>query len=141
MKHGSTELCQGVAGVLSNFNLNESDVYVHSQGALAMRNAINEMTSAGVDMGGMSVHYNGAPVNRRNAERHLQSVGAEMGRFEAHAFDPVPQILGGNTINPVKITGSVLASPLLFVGNDWSTHTFRGGGKHINRVTPRAWRK
>ena len=77
-------------------------------------------------MQGMTVSYNGAAVNRITSERLLSSVGANMGYFQAHAGDLVPNLVGGNALwypNPMRFALSVLEAPLLFAGKNFSPHT------------------
>jgi hypothetical protein len=40
-----------------------------------------------------------------------------------HEFDLVGNVIGMNTLNPIRIIGSILRSPTLMMGPSWSPHS------------------
>jgi len=93
---GSDDISRSSADVLKNFDLTTSKLYAHSQGGMITNKSIELLKGDGVNMNGMTVDYNGAAVNKGASNDILRSVGAEMGRFEMHAFDAVPNVIGRN---------------------------------------------
>lgn len=63
---------------------------------------------------GLTLRYYGAAANRWVAKDLVRAVNAVWGGMQNHWFDAVGNIIGVNTLNPLKWIGSLLASPLLF---------------------------
>ncbi len=98
---------------------------VHSRGAAVFESAVQDSTDRGVHLGSQSVAvYNGA-VNTRRMAHDLRKADMPMvGRgFYNYAYDPVPQLIGGNTENPIKMFGSLYNSRAV-VFSDQSPHTW-----------------
>jgi hypothetical protein len=57
---------------------------------------------------------------------YLQNAGINSGKditYLNSPWDLVPNIIGLNTLNPIKIIGSIIAAPTLFMGPAVSPHT------------------
>jgi hypothetical protein len=78
-------------------------------------------------MRGMHLSYDGAAANILASKLLAHRIGAIIDRFEGHALDPVHNIVGMNTLNPLRIAGSLIASPMLFMDRDTSPHSKRVG--------------
>ncbi|MES2664422.1 MAG: RHS repeat-associated core domain-containing protein, partial [Pseudomonadota bacterium] len=126
---------ESFANNLKGFNLKNSTLYVHSQAGITSRNALMLLHTQGVDVAGLKVSMHGAAVNKISTQILFNRMDVNMIGFNAHALDAVPNILGYNALtipNPYRLVGSILASPLLFKGGEWSPHTNPGGGKNLN---------
>lgn len=118
------------AELLAKFNLEKSTVYAHSQGTMILNMSIKSLHEQGVSMNGMKTIYHGSAANYFQSKRVNKCVGAFLVDFDGHPLDAVHNIVGLNTKNPLRIGGSIIASPLLFVGGkNWSPHTTDNGGK------------
>ncbi len=95
-------------------------IVLHSQGAIIGTNAVG-MLEAG-RLAGVSIHFNGAAVNRLVATSVVERSGAAMS-WTAHWNDFVPQVIGLNG-NPIEMVGSTISTPLLFGGSGVSPHAY-----------------
>jgi RHS repeat-associated protein len=111
--------------ILREFDLNSAHVTAHSQGTMILNKALRGLRDEKKNMVGMRLDYDGAAANVIGTKILAHQIGATIGRFEGHALDPVHNIIGMNTINPLRIAGSLIASPLLFKDRDTSPHSKR----------------
>jgi hypothetical protein len=115
--HQGTPVSHGVANLLSRIDLSNSLIIAHSQGAAILNRAIEEVASNGITTQGLRVIIDGGAVNYAITE-----LGITLEQKNAHAFDVVPNIVGGNAITsfrPWRIITSVLGIPFLE-----TTHTY-----------------
>jgi hypothetical protein len=60
------------------------------------------------------VKFHSGANNALISQRILDKAGVEkIGKDNNHPYDLVPNVIGMNTINPVKIIGSIIAAPAL----------------------------
>jgi hypothetical protein len=134
---GATPVSKDVAAVLALVDPT-NHVYAHSQGTILVRNAVNMAGLKGADLSGFVLNFDGAAVNKLSTNLNFKILGrGPLSSYNTHSLDAVPNVIGYNSItmpNPVRFTGSILASPLLSVGGDWSPHTYRNGGSHLRWV-------
>ncbi len=125
---GTSSLSRQLAGVIKNSGLGitgTGSLVAHSQGGIIVTNALNHLASQGTNNAiNLSVGFNGAAIHQSAARSAVNRVGGTLSAFNAHNFDLVPNVIGGNAItNPFKFVGSILASPTLFMGPRFSQHT------------------
>jgi hypothetical protein len=89
-------------------------VLAHSQGGAIVGSALGRLSS----MRGLTVNMAGAAANQNT----IRQLGVTMGAWYANPLDAVAMIVGGNG-SPMQMFGSVLASPLLFMGCEASPHS------------------
>jgi len=117
--------------ILKKFDLANASIYAHSQGTMIMNHALEDLSHEGVKTQGMKLYYDGSAANI-NATRNIsKAAGATIERFDGHPLDAVHNIVGMNSINPARIAGSLVSTPLLFQKPDWSPHGYQGGGSHL----------
>ena len=121
---GPSNIARQLAGLLQKGT--EARIYAHSQGAIITTNAMEILASKSYKFdNGLQVTFNGGAVNYEAAGRVISSVGGSLdpiSRQNAHRFDLVPQVVGGNG-GLLEILGSILISPALFMGPNVSPHT------------------
>lgn len=115
---------------------------VHSRGAAVFDVAARDCARRGVRLPNESVAvYNGA-INERIMKHDLQDAGvATVGRgFYNNPYDPVPQLIGDNTSNPVK-RAAALYNTYKVVYSDQSLHTWHVPLKprDYDSVPPAQW--
>jgi len=91
---------------------------------------MNKIPKKKITQGKLKVFMNGGAVNKLITKK----MGVNLARFEAHSLDAVPNIVGFNAIttpNPFRLIGSLISSPLLGIGGEWSPHTYSGGGVYL----------
>ena len=119
-----TKVANSTRDLLRHFDLPSANVTAHSQGTMILNSALGDLSKEGKDMRGMNLNYHGAAANNLLSAGLARRVGAHIQNFQGHALDPVHNIVGMNTLNPLRIAGSVLAAPLLFNSDpDKSSHT------------------
>jgi hypothetical protein len=119
-----TKVANSTRDLLRHFDLPSANVTAHSQGTMILNSALGDLRKEGKDMRGMNLNYHGAAANNLLSAGLAHRVGAHIQNFQGHALDPVHNIVGMNTLNPLRIVGSVLAAPLLFNSDpDKSSHT------------------
>lgn len=126
-----TEVVNSAAEILKEFDLNTAKITAHSQGTMILQQAMQKLDASGVDMAGATVQLDGAAAHipgKYGFGAELKSYGANMLTPRGSPFDAVHNIVGLNTCNPVKITGSLLAAPLLFANQYLSPHSTVEGG-------------
>ena len=119
-----TQVADTTRDILKNFDLKTANITSHSQGTMILNNALRDLRSEGVDMKGVTLNYHGAAANVWRTRSLAKSIGGDINEFKGHALDPVHNIVGGNTLNPARIVGSLLASPLVMNSDrDKSPHS------------------
>ena len=79
---------------------------------------------SGGDLSNNTVAFHGGGNNQWVTNSIMQDTGVSVIDYRDHPFDPVPNLSGFNTFNPIKIIGSVLAIPLVgWGGPRFSPHT------------------
>ena len=109
-----TKVADSTRDLLRHFDLPSATVTAHSQGTMIVNSALGDLRKEGKDMRGLTLNYHGAAANSLLSRALAQRIGAHVNEFTGHALDPVHNIVGMNTLNPLRIAGSVLAAPLLF---------------------------
>jgi hypothetical protein len=96
----------------------------HSRGATVFNAAIRSLHAQDVKLKNQSAAVFGGAANNAMMRENLAEAGVPMiGKgFYNHPFDMVPQIVGANSLNPIKLVGSVLEIPFLFT--KYSPHTW-----------------
>jgi hypothetical protein len=122
-----TKVASTTRDLLWQFDLRSANVTSHSQGTMILNKALSGLRKEGKDMRGMHLSYDGAAANILASKLLAHRIGAIIDRFEGHALDPVHNIVGMNTLNPLRIAGSLIASPMLFMDRDTSPHSKRVG--------------
>lgn len=59
----------------------------------------------------------------KKAGMNFDENGIYQGKYLDSPYDAVPNIIGLNTVDPIKWAGSILFVPTLFMGPEWSPHT------------------
>jgi len=123
-----TKVANSTRDLLRHFDLPTAIVTAHSQGSMIMNSALGDLHREGKNMKGLNLNYHGAAANSFISAALAHRIGARIKNFEVHALDAVHNIVGMNTLNPLRIAGSVLAAPLMF-NNDQekSTHSKPNG--------------
>ncbi len=97
------------------------DWVAHSQGGIIYSEAVRV---SGTDLSNNSVAFHAGGNNQWVTNSIMEEAGVRVIGYRDHPFDPVPNIAGFNTINPVKIIGSVLSFPaIIWGGPELSPHT------------------
>ncbi|MGE0467631.1 MAG: RHS repeat-associated core domain-containing protein [Steroidobacteraceae bacterium] len=119
---GTSSLGNQLAGVLQNYS-GLTAIVAHSQGSLIVSNALGVLAQSGFRFASqVSITYYGSAANVIVGRGLAQSVGANLNVVN-HALDAVGNIVGFNTLNPIKFVGSILASPTMFMGSAVSPHS------------------
>lgn len=130
-----TKVAKSTRDLLRHFDLPTANVQSHSQGSLIMNDALRDLKKEGKDMRGMTLSYHGAAANVLTSKMLANSIGAKVEKFKGHPLDPVHNIVGMNTVNPLRIAGSLGATPLLFSEDrDLSPHSKKPGD--AKRLSP-----
>jgi hypothetical protein len=109
-----TQVVNSTRELLRNFDLKTANVTAHSQGTMILNSALSDLHKERRDMKGMTINYHGAAANVYLSHEVANKIGANINEFKGHALDPVHNLVGGNTLNPLRMVGSLLASPFLF---------------------------
>jgi len=97
------------------------DWVAHSQAGIIFSEAVR---ISGTDLSNNRVVFHAGANNQLRTNSIMKDSGVDVLGYHDHPFDLVPNIIGLNTANPVKIIGSVLALPLvLWGGPELSPHT------------------
>lgn len=119
-----TQVADSTRDLLKQFDLKSANVTAHSQGTMILNSALSDLRKEGKDMRGMNITYHGAAANVMLSKRLAGQIGANINVFKGHALDPVHNLVGMNTLNPLRMAGSLVASPLIFQGDrDLSPHS------------------
>jgi hypothetical protein len=112
---------------------------VHSQGGAIFSEAVR---FNGGNLWRNSVIFHAGANNQLVTNYHLKNARINSGKETIYLNSPwdlVPNIVGLNTLNPIKITGSLLVVPSVIFGDPLSSpHTLPPAkpNKHIQGVTP-----
>ncbi|WP_395746594.1 hypothetical protein [Prosthecobacter sp.] len=123
-----TQVANSTRDLLRHFDLPTANVTSHSQGTMILNSALEDLHKEGKNMKGINLNHHGAAANSLLTAVLAHRIGANKPKFEGHPLDAVHNIIGMNTLNPLRIAGSLLASPLLFNSDpDKSPHSKRNG--------------
>ncbi len=123
-----THVANSTRDLLRHFDLPSANVPSHSQGTMILNSALEDLHKEGKDMKGMNLNHHGAAANSVLTAILARRIGANKPHFEGHPLDPVHNIIGMNTRNPLRIAGSLLAAPLVFSSDpNLSPHTRQNG--------------
>jgi hypothetical protein len=122
-----TKVASTTAEILSKFDLPTARIVAHSQGTMILNNSLRRLDQQGKDMRGLRVEVDGAAAQTWRMGRFLEGVGAQRLQVYGNPFDPVHNVIGLNTLNPLRIVGSIIATPLLFSKESISPHTNKEG--------------
>jgi mRNA-degrading endonuclease RelE of RelBE toxin-antitoxin system len=113
----TTSVAKQLAAILDDAQQEKKGVkwVVHSQGGAIFVQAVNyHNKTKGTPLASHSVQFHAGANNAMVSKGILAKAGiAKVGPDNNHPYDLVPNIAGMNTINPVKIVGSLLAAPAL----------------------------
>jgi hypothetical protein len=128
----TTPVAQHLSQVLKGVQQSRKSVnwVAHSQGGGIYSEAVRK---SGQDLSKNSVVFHSGANNQIVTNQHLKNSSINIGvktRYVNSPVDLVPNIIGLNTINPIKIVGSIVSTPSLF-SNDprKSPHTLPNGWK------------
>jgi len=119
----STPVAKSFAGVLADVQARGTVVnwVAHSQGGIIFAEAVR-INGGDLSMNQVTFHSGGNNILVTNSI--MRDANVTVLGYRNHPFDPVPQIAGSNTLNPIQIIGSVLAFPfVLWGGEHLSPHT------------------
>ena len=119
----STPVAKSFAGVLADVQARGTVVnwVAHSQGGIIFAEAVR-INGGDLSMNQVTFHSGGNNILVTNSI--MKDANVTVLGYRNHPFDPVPQIAGSNTLNPIQIIGSVLAFPfVLWGGEHLSPHT------------------
>jgi RHS repeat-associated protein len=120
---GSSSLGNQLAEALAN-TPGISEIFAHSQGSLVVSNAMGVLAQEGFHFtADFGVVYFGNAANNMVARELANKIGASFVGGFSHEFDLVGNVVGMNTLNPIKIIGSILRAPTLMMGPAWSPHS------------------
>lgn len=93
----------------------------HSQGGAIFSEAVRVSNT---DLSNNSVVFHSGANNEWVTNNIIEYAGVRAIGYRNHPFDPVPNIVGFNALNPIKLLGSVLALPAVILGGpELSPHT------------------
>jgi len=126
----TTAIAKQVAGILYESQKPGSRLHVvaHSQGGRILKAALRyHARNSEIKLTNIRVQFHGGANNRIFTDYWIrrssaQTFGPRRGYIDDD-FDLVPNILGFNTLNPIKIIGSILSAPRLFMNRDSSPHS------------------
>ena len=135
----TTEVTKQYAAILDDVQTDKKETkwVVHSQGGIIFSEAVAyHLKTKGTSLSYNKVQFDAGANNAWLTQRNLTAAGIEkINEDNNHPYDLVPNVVGMNTANPVKIIGSVLAIPLLFMGGEQkSPHTLTN-----TRTTTKFW--
>ena len=113
----TTPMAEHLAAVLDDSQKAKHKVnwVAHSQGAVAFVQAVNHHNKMkGTSLNHHKIQFHGGANNAWQTNKILSKAGiGKYGEDNNHPFDLVPNIIGLNTLNPIKIIGSTIAAPAL----------------------------
>ncbi|MFL0798391.1 MAG: type II toxin-antitoxin system RelE/ParE family toxin [Cellvibrionaceae bacterium] len=113
----STELAQQLAAILDDAQKDKQPVkwVVHSQGGVIFSEAVKKHNKTkGTSLNLHQVQFHSGANNARVTQKALDKAGIKkIGPDNNHPFDLVPNVIGLNTVNPIKFLGSIVAAPAL----------------------------
>jgi RHS repeat-associated protein len=123
----TTKISRELSEVLVKSQMNGAQIswVAHSQGGVIFAEAVR---TSGSSLSNMRVAFHGGANNRWATNEILRSHGVANMGYLNNPLDPVPNIAGLNTINPIKLIGSILELPNVFgFGPGTSPHTLPCG--------------
>ncbi len=121
------QFSQVLSDVQNNSSVKNVNWVAHSQGGAIFSEAVRYN---GGDLSKNSVAFHAGANNQlvTNSILDKANINKQNDRYKTtyrdSPWDLVPNIIGLNTLNPIKIVGSLLASPLLMWGGaEYSPHT------------------
>jgi hypothetical protein len=125
----TTSLARDFAAVLQAAQASgqPTKVFAYSQGGAILAQAVNVVNASGVGLlSNVSVLCSGCPNNalvsgQIFAQGGIASVNV---KYNSNLNDFVPNVVGFNTLNPVRLIGSLLSIPLLFAPSPLNPHAY-----------------
>ncbi len=112
-----TAVTRQFAQVLVEAQRADKDVgwVAHSQGGIIFHTAVRHHRDTGKGvLDKHSVWFHGNANQNIRTNRTLKQAKVTILGYTNHPLDPVHQVIGLNTLNPIKIGGAIIAFPLLF---------------------------
>ncbi|HHV47990.1 MAG TPA: hypothetical protein GXX56_03360, partial [Rhodocyclaceae bacterium] len=126
---GPSDVAKKLSGVLDTIQQDGKSVnwVAHSQGGAIFASAVDYH---GGTLSSNSVAFHAGANNQLVTDFILKKAGMNLNdnreykeNYWNSPYDAVPNIIGLNTMNPIKWVGSILFLPTLFMGPDKSQHT------------------
>ena len=97
--------------------------YAHSYGGVALAEGIRSvMAEGGAIPAGNSVWFLAAANNEWATDRIMRNAGVTVNGYTSHWLDPIHNIIGLNSMNPLQWVVDIALFPHVFTS--WSTHTY-----------------
>ena len=96
--------------------------YCHSYGGVAFAEAVRTIGAAGGSLSGQSVTFLAGANNRFVTHYIMQSAGVTVSGYTGNWLDPVPNVIGLNSMNPFQWILDIFTTPFLFT--HLSPHTY-----------------
>jgi RHS repeat-associated protein len=109
----TTQIAKQTASLLSSNP--QSLWFLHSQGSLIFSSAVSYLNEKGVSLSNVSAVFNGAAANQWVTGMIMAQAGVTIKEWNAHPGDFVHDVIGLNTINPLRLVPSVLMLPTLLI--------------------------
>lgn len=115
---GPSSTANAFAGLISSAP-QISNIVAHSQGSIMLTNAMKILNQQNFKFSGPTkITFNGGAANYALGAYRARQLGGSftpISSQNSHYFDPVSNLVGMNTVNPIRIGGSVLwGAPNLF---------------------------
>lgn len=98
--------------------------YAHSYGGVAFTEAIRVLAKKNVVPAGEHVTYLAGANNRLVTNAIMKNSGVTVKGYYQSWWDAVPNLVGANSYNPIQWIANLAASWTLFMGPEWSPHTY-----------------
>jgi hypothetical protein len=129
-KFRHTDAAKQVSRVLGDIQQSGEMRYIvaHSQGGQILASALKyHVKNSDQKLTNIRVQFHAGSNNKLFTKRWVRKSGVQTfgskGGYINGRFDLVPNVIGLNTINPIKIIGSILSAPKLFMDRDTSPHS------------------
>ncbi len=122
--HQGSQISRNMANILSPFDLTNSQIIAHSQGAAILNRALEHLSDQGVNLVGLNVTLNGGAVNYTLTQAEYARFGANLTQANSHVGDMVSNIVGGNALTsfrPWRIITSIFGIPFLDTQHSYSS--------------------
>jgi RHS repeat-associated protein len=116
----TTPITREFAGVLQSIQTSGTRITAYSQGGVIVAEAVRVLGGTLPNIS--SIQCNGCANNEWASNRIFAQAGITNINYTSHVTDAVPNIAGLNTINPIRLIGSLVSTPLLFTNA--SPHTY-----------------
>ena len=108
------------------------NIVAHSEGTAIFTAAVKDHNKTrGTSLSNIRIRFHGPAVNVSLASKHFEKAGIKFfgsnGGVDINSSDAVPNIIGGNTLNPLNIIKSLFKAPTLTGKIGTSPHTFPVG--------------